>query len=202
MILNATEISAEVDSDKIIIDPFDPTQLKAASYVLHLANRWRTWNASAEPVEVWQEQLDSNHLTPIVESPQNLIHHGGFCLAATLERISLPDEMIGFVATLSHLARFGLNVTCGMGVVSPGFGTTTGTSLTLEVTSANPSPIVLRAGLPVCHLILMRISPGELSPPLGHSIYEELETPSGPALAEEWARLCPEQTVGDKGAQE
>ena len=186
MFLSASEIRAAVASDELTIDPFDVAHLKPASYVLRLSDRWRRWSPSDEPVDLTAPVDTAGLLSPIVTTEEYVLSNTEFCLAATIERLSLPPHLLGIVGPLSHVARFGLSVGLGSFVVSPGFGATAPTSLTLELVAHNPSPLRLRTGLPICHLALMRVTPASETHPLDPSIYEGRESPSGPRLAEEW----------------
>jgi dCTP deaminase len=117
---------------------------------------------------------------------------GDFMLAATSERIQLPSTLLAFVAALSHMARFGLQVTATSLLVSPGFGSGAPTALTLELSSVNPAPLVLRAGMPVCHVVFCAVTPGDpLDVRLARSVYDGLRQPSPPLLYEEFAATLP-----------
>ncbi len=186
MFLSASEIQELVTSGELLIAPFSPENLKPASYVLRLSNRWRKWFPSSEPIDLTVPIDNDKLLSSIVTSEYHILSNGEFCLGATIERLSMPPHLVGIVMPLSHVTRFGLSVGLGSFIVSPGFGATTPTSLTLELVTHNPSALKLRAGLPICHLAFMRVTPGRNSRPLDRSIYEGREAPAGPLLAEEW----------------
>ena len=186
MFLSASEIQDLVDSGELLIEPFVDTRLKPASYVLRLSNRWRRWFPSDEPIDLTAPVDTDKLLSPIITSEEYVLSNMEFCLAATIEQLSLPPHLVGIVAPLSHVVRLGLSVGLGSFIVSPKFGATTPTSLTLELASHNPSPLKLRAGLPICHLAFIKVTPTTELRALSKSIYEGRETPSGPLLAEEW----------------
>lgn len=201
MYLSASEIRAGVASGELSIEPFDVAHLKPASYVLRLSDRWRRWSPSDEPVDLAAPVDTAGLLSPIVTSEEYVLSNTEFCLAATIERLSLPPHLMGIVAPLSHVARFGLSVGLGSFIVSPGFGANAPTSLTLELVAHNASPLRLRAGLPICHLALMKVTPASEAYPLDRSIYEGRQSPSGPLLAEEWntQTLGPASAAGGHG---
>ena len=186
MFLSASEIQASVASGELLIKPFVAAHLKPASYVLRLSNRWRRWFPSDEPIDLTAPVDTDSLLSPIITSEEYVLSNTELCLAATIEQLSLPPHLDGIVSPLSHVTRWGLSVGLGSFIVSPKFGATTPTSLTLELASHNPSPLKLRAGLPICHLAFIKVTPDNESRPLEQSIYEGREVPSGPLLAEEW----------------
>jgi dCTP deaminase len=188
MLLSASEIERAISSGELLIEPFDANQLKPASYVMRLSNRWRRWRAVNEPVDL-ARSVDTNvFMSPIILSEECILASREFCLGATIERLSLPAHLAAFVAPLSHFARTGLNIGLGSFLVSPKFGSIAPTSLTLEIAVHSPLSVRLRAGLPICHVAFVRVAPETGPHPMDRSVYEGQETPSGPLLAEEWNR--------------
>lgn len=138
------------------------------------------------PIDLMDEIRIEGALSDIFEQNEFVIENGGFCLAASLERISLPANIAAFISPLSHLARFGIRMNGGAILVSPGFGAVVPTQLTLEITSSCPSPLRLCAGYPAAHLIFMHVSEGTEMSKMFQSIYEGQDVPAGPSLAAEW----------------
>ena len=190
MFLSAAEISAEVKCGRLVIEPFVPELLKPASYVLRVSDRWRQWRATDGPINIWSGDSPERHLGPIIQSSEFDIPPLGFTLASTIELVGLPDDLIGVLSTLSHLARFGLCVHLNSCFVSPGFGNRHRTALALEIASVNPSPIRLSYKMPVCHLAFAKTSHVFKSiGTLSKSAYEGTDPLSAPKLYEEFQFL-------------
>jgi dCTP deaminase len=188
--LSADEILQEIESGELKIEPFDRGLLKPSSYVMRLGEWHRTWNCGPEPVKVWSENASRNHLNPVLRSAKLNLAPGTFVLSSTLEKIAMPDKLVGIMSTLSHLARFGVFINLSSVLISPGFGEESPTALTLEVVSYNPSPITLQSGIPVCHLMVARTSGAmKAAMTLYKSVYEGKDVPSGPLLFEEFHRI-------------
>ena len=95
------------------------------------------------------------------------------------------------LSTLSHIARFGLDVLHNSFLVSPGFGRNAPTALTFELVSHNPNPIRLRPGLPICHIGFQQVlNPGTPNATLSKSIYENKASPVPPMYVEEFSGYC------------
>jgi dCTP deaminase len=188
MFLSANEIRAEVEKGRLLISPFHATLLKRASYILRFSDRWRQWHGSASPIDVWSPNAADSHLGPTQRVATNVVDVGSFWLTSTFEKLALPDDLVGVVAPLSHLARFGLMIDQGACFVTPGFGSEDPTSLTLEVSSCNPTPLRIRAGMPACHLAFSRTTPAVVER-LARSVYDGRESPSAPLLFEEFSTL-------------
>lgn len=189
MLLSAAAIKGEAVRDgQLLIDPFDERLLKPASYVLRLDSVIRRLKPSDEPIVLWGEDAQDPEVGDPEPCAAITIEPGKVILASTLERISMPWHLAGIIGTLSHLARCGVSVHCNSFLVSPGFGWTAPTSLTLELTSVNSRPIILHPKAPICHLMLVRVASPEQDPdrPLEQSAYEGDTGPGGPKYVEEF----------------
>lgn len=187
MFLSADEIHEEIESGHLVIDPFNPDFLKSASYVLRLGNCYRQWKRKDDPLDLWAKNAAIDRLAPKIYAKSINLDPGVVLLGSTVEKVGIPNHLVGILSTLSHLARFGVSVNQSALWLSPGFGSINPTPLTLEIVSTNPSPVSIRTGIPVCHLIIARISKRKRSTlRLDKSIYEGREAPEGPFLFEEF----------------
>jgi dCTP deaminase len=186
LLFNGDAIAREHSEGRIVIDPFDRSRVRAASYVLSLGPRFRRWLPSNQPIEIWSADAASEHLDDPVEADSFTLQPGEFLLGSTLEVIGIPDDIAGTISPLSHIARFGLGVHGGANFVNPGFGSRVATRLALEISNNNPSAVTLRAGIPFIHLRLERIeaTPASTKP---QSIYEGADPLVPPKLFEEWS---------------
>src|SRR6202034_1231773 len=89
-----------------------------------------------------------------------VIHPGEFCLGATLERITLPDDIVARIEGKSSLGRLGLIVHATAGFCDPGWKGT----LTLELKHLTRVPIKLSPGLPIAQLSFMTLDRPALRP--------------------------------------
>lgn len=98
-----------------------------------------------ESVDLWEHQeRDSFRLDP-----------GQFVLAHTLETVTLPNDLVGFVEGRSSFARIGVTIHLTAPKIDPGFSGT----ITLEMANFGKVPVELRAETDEpAQLILMRLS--------------------------------------------
>ncbi len=190
--LSRAAIAESIVSGAVGIYPYSEVQLRGASYVLRLGRRFRRWLPGQSAVRMWSPSAAGTALAAPEDANILTIDPGALVLGCTFERIRLPANIAGQISPLSHVARFGLGVTCGADFINPGFGGATASILTLELYNHNSRPLELHAGVPVAHLRLIEIgTQGEASPP--RSIYEGSDPLTEPLLFEEWsAVLCPE----------
>lgn len=186
MFLTGTDIAALVDDGRLVIEPFDVAMLKPASYVLRLSSQIMRWNADAA-IDLLEPDAAGLALGPTESADPIVLGPGALVLGATLERVGIPEDHVGQLTNLSHLARFGLSVTQGSSLVSPGYGREAPTALTLELHSVNPSVLNLRPGMPVCHLTVARLT-GERDRmgQLAQSVYDAAPAPGRPRFWDEF----------------
>lgn len=184
--LASTEIVERLEAGALEIRPYHWVQLRGASYVLRLGNRFRRWIPSATPVRLWSPGAVGLALAAPEVSDTLVIEPASFVLGCTLEHIRLGTGLAGQISPLSHVARFGLGVTCGADLINPGFGRSDASMLTLELFNHNVRPLELRSGMPVAHLRLIEIgSTDKRLPP--QSIYEGADPLTDPLFYEEWS---------------
>jgi len=91
--------------------------------------------------------------TPFIVQPND------FVLGVTLEKITLPNDLVARVEGRSSLGRLGIIVHSTAGFVDPGFSGT----ITLEITNINRMPVALYPGMRVCQLAFETLtSPAEV----------------------------------------
>lgn len=185
MFLTASEIASEVEAGHLQITPYSEALLKPASYIVRFGSRFSRWSATEIPIQPWAASAAERHLEAPIEIAELTIQAGDFVLGCTKEFLSLPEDLVGILYNLSHWARFGVSTLLETSLVGPAFGNPIPTALTLELTSMNPSPIRIKAGLPACHLAFVRLEQDDRFRFL-KSPYDGRQAPSAPRLYEEF----------------
>jgi dCTP deaminase len=164
-VLSDGTIRRLVEDGVITITPWDPQLLQPASVDLRLGSSFRVFNNHRIDVIDLREPLP--HLTEeitIAADEPFIVHPGEFCLAATLEYVELPADIVARIEGKSSLGRLGLIVHATAGFCDPGWKGT----LTLELNNLTRVPIKLWSGLPIAQLSFMALdAPAER--PYGHS---------------------------------
>jgi len=148
-----------IASKKLAIDPLKHDALRPASICLHLGSDLltvRSHPSLIDPNDVAtypkQKKLSLSEHDTYVLSP------GEFILGATVEKISLSNEILGHISNISGLARLGLNVVFSTHI-APGFGSLSPRPLTLEIHNASRTSLILRPNMRICHLLVSRVYP-------------------------------------------
>ncbi len=111
---------------------------------------------SRQPVDV----ADAATYPELVSRPLDaagrlILHPREVLLARTHERIGLSGALSGLIDGTSDLARLGVAVVLAH-QVSPGWGYPHGAALTLEITSHLAHDVLLRPGMRIANLLILR----------------------------------------------
>lgn len=161
MILSDGTIRQMISSGQIKLIPGPDEKLEdieanlvCASFDLRLGNDFRFF--PQQPNQVLNPfTQDSSAITEhmYIEDDADLtIEPGQFLLAATKERIGLPDNIVARVEGRSSIARLGLLIHITAGFIDPGFGRDEPSTITLEICNINTIPIVIRPGMRICQI--------------------------------------------------
>ena len=155
MILSDRDIRAEIESGRIVIDPYVPDAVQPSSVDLHLGNRFRVFrNNRTAVIDPREEQPELTELVEIVGDEPFILHPGEFVLGATFERVALPDDLVARLEGKSSLGRLGLLIHSTAGYVDPGWEGT----LTLELSNVANLPIKLYDGMKIGQISFQRLS--------------------------------------------
>lgn len=109
MILSDRELRSEIESGRLVIEPFDPDAIQPSSIDLRVGHQFRVFANHRYPVIDVRETMDA--LTEVVEATEEepfILHPGEFVLGSTLEKVSLPDDLVARLEGKSSLGRLGL----------------------------------------------------------------------------------------------
>ncbi len=166
MILSDTTLREQIAAGRILIEPLDETLIQPSSIDVRISNLFRVFrNHTAGVIDV---KKDMTALTELVEMPVNedgvgdepfMLHPGEFVLGSTLERVAMPDDLVGRVEGKSSLGRLGLLIHSTAGFIDAGFDG----HITLELANVASLPITLYPGMKIGQISVMRMTtPAEL----------------------------------------
>lgn len=178
MILSDRTIRESLDSGRIGIDPLDRGAIQPSSVDIRLHRAFRVFaNHRYRAIDPKQAQPD---LTDRIEVPDDeafVLHPGEFVLGSTLERVTLPDDVVARLEGKSSLARLGLVIHSTAGFIDAGFSG----EVTLELSNVATLPILLYPGMRIAQLAFFTLDrPAERpygSPDLG-SKYQGQQGPT------------------------
>ena len=167
MLLSDRDIRSQIDSGRVRIDPFDPSLVQPSSIDVRLDRFFRVFENHKYPhIDPSVEQPDLTRLVETDGKEAFILHPGEFVLAATHERVSLPDDIASRLEGKSSLGRLGLLTHSTAGFIDPGFSG----HVTLELSNVATLPIMLYPGMKIGQLCMFQLtSPAER--PYGSAAY-------------------------------
>jgi dCTP deaminase len=154
--LGHDEIAEQMEQGRLSIDPFEPELLKRNSYVLRLGGSFRRISGDSE-VDIADPECAALLAGEAFDSPSVVINSGSLVLAASLERISLPDDIVGVLSGISNVARLGVLVHATSAFINAGFGKAKPGTTIFEMATIGGRTVRLYRGLPICHIAFFRL---------------------------------------------
>jgi dCTP deaminase len=148
MILAKPEILRQIQDGRIKIEPYDESAIGPASIDLTLDCRLRIFDTDQHITEA---DIDYRTLTKLVDVDEGyLLKPGELVLGITRERITLPEDVCGWLNSRSRFARIGLMSHIAAQFLAPGISN----RQILEIFNAGRNKIRLTPGMKICHVVL------------------------------------------------
>jgi dCTP deaminase len=149
MILTKNEILKGIKNGKIKIIPYSINNLGPASYDLTLSDEFRIYSGGKK-IAV-SEAADYKKYSKIVRGSIKL-KPDGFVLGITKEKITLADDICGWLSGRSRFARLGLQIHSTAAFVQPGIDN----HQVLEIYNLSKNTLELKPGTKICQIIFER----------------------------------------------
>jgi dCTP deaminase len=157
VILSDRSLREQLAAGRIVIEPLDDSLIQPSSIDVRISNLFRVFrNHTRGVIDVKQNMED---LTELVEIPAGsdtpfILHPGEFVLGSTLERIAVPDDLVGRVEGKSSLGRLGLLIHSTAGFIDAGFDG----HITLELANVASLPITLYPEMKIGQVSFMQMT--------------------------------------------
>lgn len=153
MILTHDEILAEIDAGRIRIEPFERDAVGPASADLRLGHEIRIFSPMPQviPIMADSDYKDMTYKLELEEAGY-IIKPGELVLGMTLERVTLPGDVAGWLGSRSRFARLGLMVHISAPFMQPGISN----NQVLEILNTGPNFLKLVPGERICQFVFER----------------------------------------------
>jgi dCTP deaminase len=152
MVLSDRTIREQMLAGRIRIEPIDEADIQPSSVDLHLSSRFQVFRNSRYPyIDPTMDQVGLMEMVEASVEEPFVLHPGEFVLGATIERLTLPDDVVARLEGKSSLGRLGLLIHSTAGYVDPGWEGT----ITLELSNVASLPIVLTPGMAIGQVSFM-----------------------------------------------
>ena len=188
MILSDRTIRAALASGRIGIDPLDEDAVQPSSLDVRLGSAFRVFaNHRHLAIDPHQVQPDLTDMVEKADDEPFVLHPGEFVLGSTLERITLPDDVVARLEGKSSLARLGLVVHSTAGFIDAGFDG----EVTLELSNVATLPILLHPGMRVAQLAFFQLDAPAENPYGSKKVGSKYQGQRGPTASRYHLNLVP-----------
>lgn len=191
MILSDRSIREALCAGRIGIDPLEDGAIQPSSVDLRLDRSFRVFlNHTMGHIDVRKDLAELTEQVDIEPDHVFMLHPGEFVLASTLERVSLPDDLVGRLEGKSSLGRLGLLIHSTAGFVDAGWDG----HLTLELSNVASLPITLYPNMRIGQISFLQMTTAADNPygsGANHSKYQGQRGPTPSRYFENFSPPAP-----------
>ena len=183
MVLSDRSIREQIKSGRIVIDPFKEDLIQPSSVDLRVDSKYRVFNNSRYPyIDVKAPMEELTELVTTEEDEPFILHPGEFVLGQTLERVTVPDDLVARLEGKSSLGRLGLLIHSTAGFVDAGWDG----QLTLELSNVASLPITLYPGMKIGQISFIRMTTPADNPYGSSAVGSKYQGQIGPRPSRYW----------------
>lgn len=183
VLLSDRDIRAELESGRVVLDPYDADMVQPSSIDVRLDRYFRLFdNHRYAMIDPATEQPNLTRLVEVDPDAAFVLHPGEFVLGATFEQVTLPDDVAARLEGKSSLGRLGLLTHSTAGFIDPGF---TG-HVTLELSNVATLPITLWPGMKIGQMCFFRLSSPAEQPYGAGATGSRYQGQRGPTASRSW----------------
>ena len=187
MVLSDQGIRRLIEAGRIGIDPYDPALMQPSSLDVRVDRLFRVFRNSRYPyIDVKTEQEELTELVEVTGDEPFILHPGEFVLGSTLERVTLPDDLVARLEGKSSLGRLGLLIHSTAGFIDPGFDG----HVTLELSNVANLPITIYPGMKIGQLSFVQMSEPAETPYGSGTLGSKYQGQRGPTPSRYWQNFA------------
>jgi dCTP deaminase len=189
VVLSDRTIRRLLSEGRIGIDPYDASLVQPSSVDVRVDRYFRVFRNSRYPyINVKEAQEDLTELVEVDGEPF-ILHPGEFVLGSTLERVTLPDDLVARLEGKSSLGRLGLLIHSTAGFIDPGWDG----HVTLELSNVANLPITIYRGMKIGQLSFVQLTEPAETPYGSGTIGSKYQGQQGPTPSRYWQNFREER---------
>jgi dCTP deaminase len=183
VILSDREIRERLERGDLVIDPLDDPdlQVQPASVDLRLGSRFIVYKLPHVPViDPRQTETLATYTAgvEIKEGEPFVLHPGEFVLGSTIERVTIPTDLVARVEGRSSFGRLAVVVHATAGFIDPGFEG----QITLELSNLGRCAVLLYPGTRISQIVFHTMTSAS-ERPYGHARGSKYQGQTGPVMS-------------------
>ena len=190
MVLSDRTIRRLLGEGRIGIDPYDESLIQPSSVDVRVDRFFRVFHNNRYPyIDVREEQEDLTELVEVEDDSPFVLHPGEFVLGSTLERVTLPDDLVARLEGKSSLGRLGLLIHSTAGFIDPGWDG----HVTLELANVANLPITVYPEMKIGQLSFVQLTEPAEHPYGSDGLGSKYQGQRGPTPSKYWQNFARER---------
>ncbi len=183
MVLSDVTIERRIADGSIGIDPYDDSLLQPSSIDVRVDKFFRVFHNARYPyIDVKQPQEELTEEVEIHGDQPFILHPGEFVLGSTLERVTLPNDLVARLEGKSSLGRLGLLIHSTAGFIDPGWDG----HVTLELSNVANLPITIYYEMKIGQISFMQLTEATSTPYGTGTLGSKYQGQRGPTPSRYW----------------
>lgn len=175
VVLSDRSIREQLAAGRLKIEPFDEALIQPSSIDVRVAREFRVFHNNRQPfIDVRKPSADLTDVVSVADDEPFILHPGEFVLGSTLERVTIPDDLVARLEGKSSLGRLGLLIHSTAGYIDPGWDG----MITLELSNVARLPITIYPGMPIGQISFLTLTTPVDTPYRGKYLGQEGPTAS------------------------
>jgi dCTP deaminase len=190
VVLSDRTIRRLLGEGRIGIDPYDESLIQPSSVDVRVDRFFRVFHNNRYPfIDVREEQEDLTELVEVEDDSPFVLHPGEFVLGSTLERVTLPDDLVARLEGKSSLGRLGLLIHSTAGFIDPGWDG----HVTLELANVANLPITVYPEMKIGQLSFVQLTEPAEHPYGSDGLGSKYQGQRGPTPSRYWQNFARER---------
>jgi dCTP deaminase len=190
VVLSDRTIRRLLEEGRIGIDPYDESLIQPSSVDVRVDRFFRVFHNNRYPyIDVREEQEDLTELVEVEDDSPFVLHPGEFVLGSTLERVTLPDDLVARLEGKSSLGRLGLLIHSTAGFIDPGWDG----HVTLELANVANLPITVYPTMKIGQLSFVQLTEPAEHPYGSDGLGSKYQGQRGPTPSKYWQNFARER---------
>ncbi len=152
-VLSGEQIREYIRQGRIVIEPFDEKLIGPSQIDLRLGSKFRVFKTTGAVDPFDKKSIEKNTELVDTKGKPFVLEPGQLALGMTLEKVAVPNDLVGAIEGRSSVARMGVFIHISSGHVNPGSGLKAPFPVTLEILNMNPAPVKLYPKMRICQLL-------------------------------------------------
>ncbi|MBA3432757.1 MAG: dCTP deaminase [Actinobacteria bacterium] len=183
MVLSDRTIRRLIAEGRIRVEPFEQELMQPSSLDVRVDRYFRVFRNSRYPyIDVKARQEELTELVEVTGDEAFILHPGEFVLGSTLERVTLPDDLVARLEGKSSLGRLGLLIHSTAGFIDPGWDG----HVTLELSNVANLPITIYPGMKIGQVSFVQLTEPAERPYGSAGIGSKYQGQRGPTPSRYW----------------